>query len=207
MKKTSFLILMGFACAAQAQLYRWVDEKGSVHYTDHPPPASAKKVEEKKFIDNVIQTDKLPYASQLAVKNFPVTLYTGDCGAACISAKAYLAKRGIPFTERLPGKNPADLEQFKKHSKENFIPVLQIGKSTTVKGFNENEWASALDQAGYPKNNPLTPSQQPKPSAADKTPTPAPAAPPTPAPVAPEPAKPAAAPNTTPGTISAPKPY
>ena len=206
MKKSSFLILMGFACAAQAQLYRWVDEKGGVHYTDHPPPASAKKVEEKKFIDNVIQTDKLPYASQLAVKNFPVILYTGDCGAACISAKAYLTKRGIPFTERLPGKSPADLEQFKKSSKENFIPLLLVGKSTSLKGFSETEWASALDQAGYPKNNPLTPSQQPKPSVADKAPTPTPKPTPTPA-TAPEPAKPAAIPDTTPGTISAPQPY
>ena len=206
MKKTIFLILMGFACAAQAQLYRWVDEKGGVHYTDQPPPASAKKVEEKKFIDNVIQTDKLPYASQLAMKNFPVILYTGDCGAACISAKAYLTKRGIPFTERLPGKSPADLEQFKKSSKENFIPLLLVGKSTSLKGFSETEWASALDQAGYPKNNPLTPSQQPKPSVADKAPTPTPKPTPTPA-TAPEPAKPAAIPDTTPGTISAPQPY
>lgn len=164
MKKIVFFILICVACAAQAQMYRWVDEKGSVHYSDQPPPPNAKKVEEKKFTDNVVETDKLPYAVQQAVKNFPVTLYSGDCGDACVLAKAYLVKRGIPFTARAPGTNQADLEQMKKVSKENFIPLLLVGKSISLKGFNEAAWASALDQAGYPKTNPLPPGQQAKPA-------------------------------------------
>ena len=153
-----WLGIVGFLVVgtAQAQLYRWVDGAGRVHYTDQPPPADAKKVEEKKFNENVVQTDKLPYAVQQAVKNNPVVLFTGDCGNTCTTAKAYLAKRGIPFTERLPGKNPADLDQLKKISTENLIPLLLIGKSVQLKGFNEDEWARALDNAGYPKNNPGT---------------------------------------------------
>jgi len=176
MKRVTFLVLFCFACSAQAQMYRWVDEKGGVHYTDEPPPPNAKKVEEKKFSDNVVQTDKLPYSVQQAVKNFPVTLYTGDCGETCRVAKDYLVKRGVPFTERLPGKNAADLEQFKKVSKENFIPLLLVGKNVSLKGFNESEWSNALDQAGYPKTNPVAPSQQAKPGEADKTPPAKPAA-------------------------------
>jgi hypothetical protein len=164
MKKIAFFILICVACAAQAQMYRWVDEKGSVHYSDQPPPPNAKKVEEKKFSDNIVETDKLPYAVQQAVKNFPITLYSGDCGDACVLAKAYLVKRGIPFTARAPGTNQADLEQMKKVSKENFIPLLLVGKSISLKGFNEAEWASALDQAGYPKTNTLAPGQQAKPA-------------------------------------------
>ena len=159
MRKILVLVLLSFAATAQAQLYRWVDEQGSVHYTDQPPPPNAKKVEEKKFTDNVVQTDKLPYSVQQAVKNFPVTLFTGDCGEVCTLAKAYLVKRGIPYSERLPGKNQEDLEQLKKVVKENYIPVLQVGKSSTLKGFNESEWASTLDQAGYPQTNTLKPQQ------------------------------------------------
>ena len=33
------------------------------------------------------------------------------------------------------------------------IPLLLVGKVYTLKGFNESEWANALDQAGYPKSN------------------------------------------------------
>lgn len=173
-----FIFLLG--ATAQAEMYRWVDKDGKVHYTDQPPPPNeAKKVEEKKFGGNLIQGGSLPYATQQAAKNFPVTLYTGDCGEGCIQAKAYLAKRGIPYNERLPGKNPADTELFKKISKESFIPLLQIGGSTQLKGFDESAWAAALDQAGYPKSNPFPPGQQPKPTEPGKAETP-PAANPTP---------------------------
>jgi len=174
--KTLFISLLGFAflfgATAQAEMYRWVDREGKVHYTDQPPPPNeAKKVEEKKFGGNLIQGGDLPYATQQAAKNFPVTLYTGDCGEFCTQAKAYLAKRGIPYSERLPGKNPADAELFKKISKDNFIPLLQIG-STQLKGFDESAWAAALDQAGYPKSNPFPPGQQPKPAEPGKAETP-----------------------------------
>lgn len=173
MKTPIFLLILMllFGATAQAEMYRWVDKDGKVHYTDQPPPPNeAKKVEEKKFGGNLIQGD-LPYATQQAVKNFPVTLYTGDCGEACTQAKAYLAKRGIPYSERLPGKNPADAELFKKITKESFIPLLQIG-STQLKGFDESAWAVALDQAGYPKSNPFPRGQQPKPAEPGKAETP-----------------------------------
>ena len=173
MKTLLAVLLLSFAANAQAQLYRWVDEQGSVHYTDHPPPPSAKKVEEKKFSDNVVQTDKFPYSVQQAIKNYPVTLYTGDCGEVCTLAKAYLVKRGIPFSERLPGKSQADLDQFTKVLKENLIPVLQVGSSRTLKGFNESEWASTLDLAGYPRTNTPAPEQQTSKPAAPNSPTPA----------------------------------
>ena len=43
---TAFGLLL-FALAAQAQLFRWTDESGKVHYTDTQPPANAKNVEKK----------------------------------------------------------------------------------------------------------------------------------------------------------------
>ncbi|MBT9612328.1 MAG: DUF4124 domain-containing protein [Burkholderiales bacterium] len=166
-----FTFLLG--ATAQAEMYRWVDKDGKVHYTDQPPPPNeAKKVEEKKFGGNLIQGGSLPYATQQAAKNFPITLYTGDCGEACTQAKTYLTKRGIPYSERLPGKNLTDSELFKKITKENFIPFLQVGSSTQLKGFDEAAWAAALDQAGYPKSNPFPAGQQPKPAEPGKAETP-----------------------------------
>ena len=171
-----FGILLSLGATAQAEMYRWVDKAGKVHYGDRlPPPSETKKVEEKKFGGNLIQGGNLPYATQQAAKNFPVTLYTGDCGEFCTKAKAYLAKRGIPYSERQPGKNPADTELFKKISTENLIPVLQVG-STNLKGYEESTWAAALDQAGYPKTNPFPAGQQPKPTEPSKAEIPAPAA-------------------------------
>jgi hypothetical protein len=39
-------ILLGGATLLHAELYRWVDAEGRVHYTDTPPPANARKSEE-----------------------------------------------------------------------------------------------------------------------------------------------------------------
>ena len=42
------VILASFSVAASAELYRWVDENGRVHYSDTPPPPNAKVEKETK---------------------------------------------------------------------------------------------------------------------------------------------------------------
>ena len=74
--KTLIVTLLGFAfllgATAQAEMYRWVDKAGKVHYTDQPPPPNeAKKSGRKKFGGNLIQGGNLPYATQQAANNFP----------------------------------------------------------------------------------------------------------------------------------------
>jgi hypothetical protein len=40
MKRTFFVLLLGFSVAALAQQYKWVDEKGRTQYGDTPPPGA-----------------------------------------------------------------------------------------------------------------------------------------------------------------------
>ena len=42
MTKLLALLLLGAAATASAQVYRWVDDKGRVHYSNAAPPAGAK---------------------------------------------------------------------------------------------------------------------------------------------------------------------
>lgn len=37
------VLLLGLAMPASAQLYKWLDPEGRVHYTDQPPPPDAKQ--------------------------------------------------------------------------------------------------------------------------------------------------------------------
>lgn len=150
MKRATILIcatsvLSGAVFAAQ--LYRWVDEKGNVEWRDTPPPASAKKIEQRRIGGSTIETSTLPYSVQQAVKNFPVTLWITNCGAPCDQARALLARRGVPHTEKDP---QSDVEAFKKLTGGTEIPVLYVG-NTRLKGYFESEWDAALDVAGYPK--------------------------------------------------------
>ena len=82
-------------------------------------------------------------------------------------------KRGIPYSERNPEGNPADLEALKKLVGTPEVPVLVVGQ-TPIKGYHEGTWQSALDDAGYPRS--LLPGQiAPRPPA-PPPPPPAPAA-------------------------------
>lgn len=154
-------VLSGAAFAAQ--FYRWVDEKGNVEWRDTPPPASAKKVEQRRIDGSTIETSSLPYSLQQTVKNFPVTLWVTHCGAPCDQGRAHLARRGVPYTEKDPQQ---DIETFKKLSGGLEVPVLFIG-SNRIKSYLETEWDAALDNAGYPRTPPpgAKPTAKPSPTA------------------------------------------
>ena len=161
MRALLLLLLFIAAPLSAAQLYRWVDAEGKVHYTDQPPDAKAKNVEQRRFGGNVIDTSELPYATREAVKKFPVTLYANDCGDPCNQAVQHLSKRGIPFVRKTI-KDEAEAEELKKLAGGLQVPMLLVGKKS-LKGFQASDWDGALDAAGYPKSAPYTPKQAVKP--------------------------------------------
>ena len=163
--------MLVLACAlaqADSELYRWVDAQGNVHYSDHPPPATIKQFEKMKTVGGKPGETRLPYALQQAVANFPVKLYTADCGEPCSNARALLAKRGIPYTE-LDATLAQTQQELKKLTGGPLeVPVLQVG-SDTVRGFEEGRWNTSLDAAGYPQTAmipPQPPIRPPKPAEA-----------------------------------------
>ncbi len=164
------LLLLCAGGVNAAQLYRWVDSKGNVEWRDTPPPVSApaKQVEQRRVGDNVIGTSEAPYSLQVAMKNHPVTLWSSaECAKICDGARAHLARRGIPYTEKTPA---SDVATFKKVSPNNELPMLQVGV-ITVRGYQEGEWDSTFDTAGYPRTaialKPKPAPPAPKPAAAE----------------------------------------
>ena len=149
--------LLAFALTAQAQLYRWTDKSGKVHYTDTPPPANATNVQKKGSprpgIAQAASGAQQPYALQQATKNFPVKIYTStDCGEPCKKGVAYLKKRGVPYTEKVVAKR-AEIDELIKLAGAARVPVLVVGDAIQ-KDYEEHSWSEALDTAGYPKNGP-----------------------------------------------------
>ena len=172
------------AFLAQAQtVYRWVDKDGKVHFSDSPPPADAKDATQRRVGGGSADDTQLPYATQMAARRNPVTLYTGtDCGEPCVKGRELLARRGIPFTERDAQNNLADQEALKKLIGALDVPVLIVGESKT-KGYEESLWQASLDGAGYPRTRlpgqaPLRQAPQPAAKAAESPAEPASGAPP-----------------------------
>lgn len=149
---------------AGAELYKWTDADGNVHYTDTPPPSGARKTERKKLTDKP-SAPTMPYSLQQAVKYFPVTLFSDDCGEGCTKASALLAKRGIPHAAKDPVDRAVRDELKKATGGEEVVPVLVVGRRA-LKGYDEAAWNSALDNAGYPSTPlmPAAPVVKPKPA-------------------------------------------
>ena len=164
-------VMAAVQAAAQQSVYRWVDKNGNVHFSDTPPLEDA-KITEKRMGGGAGDETQLPYATQMAMKRNPVTLFSSkNCGDLCASGRDLLASRGIPYSERSPEASPADAEALKKLIGALEVPVLVVGE-TTLKGYNDAMWNAALDSAGYPKT--LLPGQR----APTPPPPPTPAAPP-----------------------------
>ncbi len=156
----SAAVVLAVACgAALAQMYRWVDKDGKTHYTQEPPPPDAKSVEKRPLgggsgtgTAGSMSYGELPYASQTAARNYPVTLYTTpDCGAPCDQARAVLVRRVVPFKE-ISVQRQQDVESFKAAGGSQ-VPYLIVGSQKQA-GFLEEAYAAILDTAGYPTSGP-----------------------------------------------------
>ncbi|HEY8356562.1 MAG TPA: glutaredoxin family protein [Ramlibacter sp.] len=142
------------------QVYRIVGPDGRVTFSDRPPENSSRAVPAPTVAMPAarggaitstasVPSAALPFELRTASSRFPVTLYSGtDCGP-CASGRAFLASRGIPFTERTVT-TADDIDALKRISGAARLPFLTIG-GQQINGFSEPEWGQFLDAAGYPR--------------------------------------------------------
>jgi glutaredoxin len=182
------VLISALAFPAAAQLYRWTDESGKTHFTDTPPPPKARNVQRKKpgtggASSASSDSAGLPFALQQAIKAAPITLYTTGGCEACGEARRLLNERGIPFKE-VSVASEAQLNELKNAVGTTSVPAMLVGPSV-LKGFEQGQYHSALDGAGYPRSGILPQRSQAEPQPSDATstasPEPQPASPARPA--------------------------
>jgi glutaredoxin len=173
--------LLACAASAAAQLYRWTDEKGKVHFGDTPPPADARDVRKKDVATGTSgSSESLPFALRQPMKDFPVTLYSAPSCESCGPARALLNARGVPFKE-ISVRTDEQIAELNRAAGGNVVPALLVG-STVIRGFEEGSYQRALDVAGYPKPGEVPARRQTEPKAQEAKGTDEkPAAPPPPA--------------------------
>lgn len=156
-KPQSLLICLVFAAnaAVAGQLYRWVDERGRVYYSDQPPPPKAREAQALKPRPNVVETDKEGFELRRAREVNPVRLFITDCGEPCDQARDFLTQRKIPFTRMDPQRVPEDAVALKQLIGALEVPVIQVG-AKYQKGFDPAAWESLLSAAGYPVSTEAT---------------------------------------------------
>jgi glutaredoxin len=149
------LLLLSSTFIHAGEVYRWVDERGGVYYSDQPPPKSAKQSQTIRGKGNVVEVDKESFAGKQAHAKNPVVLYANNCGPFCDQARDHLKRRGIAYSQKDPSTDPEHALALKKLVGAMEVPVIVAGKSH-LKGYETSSWDTLLDEAGYPRT-PLVP--------------------------------------------------
>jgi glutaredoxin len=143
------MLCLSATSVAAGQMYRWVDERGVVQYSDQPPPPKARKAETVRPRANVVEADKAGYEVKRARELNPVVLFVTDCGEPCDQAREFLTQRKIPFSRKNPQNVPEDAVELKQLIGALEVPVIKVG-GKHHKGFDAAAWEGLLSAAGYP---------------------------------------------------------
>lgn len=148
----SKLLLVAILCsvplAHAARLYKWIDKDGNVSYHDSPPYKDGYRVEEKDLGGHTsAAASRIP---QDVIEKSPVVLFSAPKCVSCDAARAYLKKRGIPFTEKNVEGNRQLQDELIKQSGGLAVPTIMVG-SKVMKGYLESLLEGELNDAGYPK--------------------------------------------------------
>ncbi|HEX7812619.1 MAG TPA: glutaredoxin family protein [Burkholderiales bacterium] len=141
-------ILVLVPLAPFADMYKWVDDNGKVHYTDNPPPGKkAKKLDLKvNSISGpaIVSTVGKPGSATSSAK---IRLYTTTWCGYCKKAKSYLQARGTPFQEIDVENSAQGRSEFSALGGRG-VPVILVGNQR-MDGYSEGTLAGMLKQAGF----------------------------------------------------------
>lgn len=130
--------------SAQAEVYRWVDEDGTVHFSDTPREAGQTRridvgeINTAKSVDvETIGTD------EMSAKATEVVLYSASWCGNCDRARAYFQQNDVPFVEY-------DVEDSRKGRRDfaamggKAVPIIVVGDSRMV-GFSPERFEQLYD--------------------------------------------------------------
>jgi len=143
--KRSIVVLvagLAFALCASAQVFKWTDSTGKVHYGDRPPDDAKTeqvKIDVRSHEGPVKVTDwsailrrKTPSAAAGAQN---ITMYSTSWCVHCKRARSYFAEKGIRFNEVDIEASEANKKEFKELGPGG-IPLILVG-GKAMRGFSE----------------------------------------------------------------------
>ena len=120
-----FLVALLFSSmVANAEFYKWVDDKGNVHFTDTPP--KGEKAEELELKINTYSAVEItPLVERLGRKN-KVVMYSATWCGICKKAKRYFKAKKIPYVIYDVEKSYSGKRDFKL-LKGKSVPIIIVG--------------------------------------------------------------------------------
>ena len=123
---------------SNAEIYRWTDENGKVHFSDQKPwQTESEKVEVKinTYESVSYDTSLFDTGNSLFDTGKKVVMYSTSWCGYCKKAKRYFEQKGIAYTEYDIEKDTRAKRQYDKMQAKG-VPVILVGKKR-MNGFSE----------------------------------------------------------------------
>jgi glutaredoxin len=146
------LVLLMPMSSGSAELYKWVDSKGTIHYGDKPPKkAELKDITGKISSFKTVDVEPFKYDPDLVTKEKKsagksVIMYSTSWCGYCRKARQHFKRNKIPYQEYDIEKSKKAANEYKK-LKGRGVPVILIGKQR-MNGFR----AETFDKIYYDKS-------------------------------------------------------
>ena len=134
MKTLTLLLLLLFSSFSYAEVYKWTDLDGSVHFSDkRPTSGNAEELDLKINTYTSTSFDKSIF--DVGPK---VVMYSTSSCVYCKKARKYFNKNNIPFTDYNIQKNARAKSEYVKMGARG-VPVILVGNKRlngfSIKGF------------------------------------------------------------------------
>ncbi|MDA8142000.1 MAG: DUF4124 domain-containing protein [Desulfobacteraceae bacterium] len=157
------LLLLIFGSVAWADIYKWTDEKGVIHFSDQPPaqnqgtqevesqpsapPSTYQPPPKKEPAETNASAKEAPPPTPKATPraNPTVELYVTSWCKYCKMARNYLKTRSIPFNEYDIEKDAQAAARRRQLDPRSGVPLAVINGRTII-GFSEQSYDWALKQ-------------------------------------------------------------
>lgn len=132
---------------AQAEVYKWTDEQGRVHYSDKPP-ASGKAEQVKIRINSYTGPALVSREKSSALGPREVVIYTTAWCGYCKKAKAFMDARGVRYREVDVEASESGRQDFARLGGRG-VPIILVG-AQRMDGFDQAGLEGMLKAAGHP---------------------------------------------------------
>jgi glutaredoxin len=143
------LLCLLAATSAAADIYRWTDAEGRIHYSDKPPAdrkAQHVKIRVPSITGPAVVSGTESRGPTPGARE-PVKIFTTTWCGYCKRAKKQLAARGVPFREIDVEASDSGQREFAALGGRG-VPVILVG-SQRMDGFDTAGLDAMLANAGY----------------------------------------------------------
>jgi len=138
---TALLILCAFSATTEADVYRWTDGAGRIHFGDKPPADAASERLEIRIntyqSPQIVSQPSTGTAAKTAGRKSVVMYSAAWCGV-CKRAASYFNAKSIPFQEydvETSAKGKADFKRLGGRG----VPVILVGEAR-MNGFSAHNF-------------------------------------------------------------------